>query len=101
MAKTKWWALWDIEIAASGYEGISPTAKKKGETLPSQELSTKGDGAGTESKGMRGQVFNAKMAVVEAEGGEEACNIAQEVYGKRSGTIAWPLAEKELEFKHD
>ncbi len=89
MAKTKWWALWDIQQAGSGYGAVKPATKfKKGETLPVEEP----------SPGLVGPVFNCKLVQVEAEGEEEAISIASEAYGSRGGVGATPHAEKELKF---
>ena len=89
MAKTKWWALWDIQSAGAGYNGIKAGEKfKKGETLGTESPST----------GLTGTVFTCKLAQVEAEGEEEAIVIAGEAYGNRGGVGAVPHAEKELKF---
>jgi hypothetical protein len=89
MAKTKWWALWDIQNAGSGYNAVAPKTKfKKGETILNEEPST----------GLQGPVFEAKLVQVEAEGEEEAILIASEAYGSRGGVGATPHAEKELKF---
>lgn len=90
MAKTKWWALWDIQSAGSAYNAVEAGKKfKKGETLGTEEP----------VKGLLGNVFTCKMVQLEAESGEEACLIASEAYGERGGVAAFPKAEKELEFK--
>jgi hypothetical protein len=93
MAKTKWWAMWDIESAGSGYKGVTVGAVKKGATLPTEDISESG-GIGRE-----GPVFTCKLAQVEAESGEEAIIIAGEAYGTRGGVGAFPEAKKELTFK--
>lgn len=94
MAKTKWWAMWDIQGAGSGYNAVAPKTKfKKGETLGTEEIAEAGN------LHQVGPVYTAKLALVEAESGEEACIVAGEAYGTRGGVAAWPKASKELEFK--
>ena len=92
MAKTKWWVLWDIQAAGSGFDGVGIKAFKKGSTLGQEEIS----GAGT--LGKEGPVFNAKLVQVEAEGEEEAIVVAGEAYGSRGGVGAVPEAQKVLKF---
>ena len=92
MAKTKWWALWDIQSAGSGYNAVAAKTKfKKGETLGTEETSELGGW-------QAGPVFNCKLAQVEAEGEEEAILVAKEAYGSNGGSGAVPHAEKELKF---
>lgn len=92
MAKTKWWALWDIQSAGSGYDAVGVKTIKKGGTLLSEDISESG------GLGKEGPVFVCKLAQVEAEGEEEAIVIAGEAYGARGGVGAVPHAEKELKF---
>jgi len=93
MAKTKWWAMWDVQSAGSGFNGVAAKTVKKGATLGTEEISESG------GLGKEGPVYTCKMALVEAESGEEACIIAGEAYGSRGGVACWPKASKELEFK--
>lgn len=93
MAKTKWWALWDIQTAGPGYSAVAPKTKyKKGETLGTEEI------AETGGLWQQGPVYICKLAQVEAESEEEAIIIAGEAYGSRGGVGAVPHAEKELKF---
>jgi hypothetical protein len=92
MAKTKWWALWDIQ-AAGVYNSVKAGTKfKKGETLPTEEI------AETGGLWKDGPVYTCKLAQVEAESEEEAIIVAGEAYGSRGGVGAVPHAEKELKF---
>ncbi len=91
MAKTKWWVLWDIQGAGSGFNAVKPGTKfRKGETLGTEEVANLG--------WKDGPVYDAKLVQVEAEGEEEAILIASEAYGSRGGCGATPHAEKELKF---
>lgn len=89
MALTEWDVIWDLKVDGSGYEGVKSGEKfKKGETIPATEPET----------GLRGKVFTCKYARIKAEGEEEACKVAQEAYGTKTGVSAVPHAEKELKF---
>jgi hypothetical protein len=93
VAKTKWWAIFDVQAAGSGYNAVAPKTKyKKGETLGTEEI------AGMGGLWQQGPVFTGKIVQVEAEGEEEAILIASEAYGSRGGVGAVPHAEKELKF---
>ena len=93
MAKTKWWVLWDIQAAGSGFNAVAPKTKfRKGETLGTEEV------AGMGGLWQNGPVYESKLVQVEAEGEEEAILIASEAYGSRGGVGATPHAEKELKF---
>lgn len=87
------YVVWDLTPALA-YEGVAP------ETLsPIKSKTLKESWEPVSGKGLKGNVFNCKIAFVNAENEKAGAETVHELYGSHAG-IAGGVKETSMEFKH-